>query len=192
MQKNIKINMQSIIKPNLVNHKTIKKLTKSLQKPIGSEPTWKENLLYFYSDYIRPNLFALLVMVLVTIYLSIKYFLKKESDEQLKRKKKIKKKRALIKKMREDSENLLLKQNIDNAPYFQNNETKQMKNKQLYADDEENRNDDEISYYSLSKEYENEINNNDGSYTEMMLRDSLEEKRKRMTFDEMTKMLLGE
>lgn len=193
---NARHNLQTRIKPELVSSKTIKKLTKLIQQPVDKEPTWKENLAYFYSDYIRPNLFALIVMVLVAIFLSIKYLLKQEADEEEQRiKRKDRKHKQKERKLRThistDRRNMHPSDRYL-EPSLNRYDEEDSRNRRLYADDEENRGDDEVSYYSLSKEYERELSDNDGSYSEMMLKDSLAQKRQRMTFDEMAKMIIGE
>lgn len=179
------MNIRSNIKPELINYKIIKKLTKDLKKPSMSGPSWKENILIFYSDYIRPNLFALIVMIFVTIYLTVKYLIKQDTENQLK-----KRKRQKLNKIKKKSKTDLTPITLNNNNNIKNKQN-QIK-KIMYEDDEEIRNDDEVSYYSLSKEYEKQIDENDGSITEMMLKDNLEQKRQRMTFDEMAKMIIGE
>jgi hypothetical protein len=70
------------IVPNLISKKTIKKLSKGFTKKTVKEITWNENVRSFYSDYIRPNLFALIIFTTLGLFLTIKYVIKRDKDEE--------------------------------------------------------------------------------------------------------------
>jgi hypothetical protein len=68
--------------PDLISNKCLKELNTSLIKPTVVEyPTLTSNLSGFYTDYIRPNIFPIIVFVLISVYLFIKYVLKRDKDE---------------------------------------------------------------------------------------------------------------
>jgi len=69
-------------KPDLVNHKTIRQISKIFQATGKQEPSWKDNMNHFYVNYIQPNLFPLIVILLVIIFLSIRYLLKQEYERE--------------------------------------------------------------------------------------------------------------
>ncbi len=188
------ISMHNRIKPNLVSHKMVKRIGKILQNPVKDEPTWKDNLMIFYDEYIRPNMFAILVLFLVAIFLTIKYLLKQErEDAEIKQKKK---KRKTKKNMPiEKQVDILLPyddNNDNNDNNYNNNETvRDDSDRRIYADDEEIRDTDEVSFYSLRKEYEKSLKNNEGGYSDMMMNDELNQRKAKMTFNELAKMVSG-
>lgn len=219
------------IAPRLVSKKTVKKLEKIFQNPVVNEPTWRDNLLLFYSDNIKPNLFAIIIFFIVAVFLTIKYLLKQEKDEKKERalrKKKHIRKLLLQNKLRkqmldsqmsswsvpDDTLNTLHKVNNHNANDTHDTHdiyttTKQKKSKKHFSDDDiyyrasdvepnfdiddeiENRSDDEVSFYSLSKDYEKMIEENDGTLPVGMLKDAYEQKKTKTTFDELAKLVSG-
>lgn len=71
-------------KPNLVNSKTIKDIESTLDNiPNTDEGNRVINGLgSFYTNYIAPNMFPLIVIALLILYLTIKYILKKDREER--------------------------------------------------------------------------------------------------------------
>lgn len=65
--------------PNLVSDKVIKKITKIFKD--AESVTVTNHLSNFYDNYIKPNLFALLMFVTLALFLTVKYFVKKYKDE---------------------------------------------------------------------------------------------------------------
>lgn len=65
--------------PNLINEQALTKIT-TLLNPALETTTNHDNLYKFYDDYIRPNLFAIIVIVGVIIIIILKYFIKKYDD----------------------------------------------------------------------------------------------------------------
>lgn len=222
------MNVQNnIIAPRLVSKRTIKKLGKVFKKPIINEPSWRDNLLLFYNDNIKPNLFAIIIFFLVFVLLTIKYLLKKEKNEMAKKKKianirKILLRQELAKQLANQSANQLVELNTieSNKSNRLNNKSigkplkkikkKKSKSKIKYSDDDiyyrasdkefdldsDDRYSDEIeddnaSYYSLSKNYEKILEDNDGSLPVGLLQDAYEQKKTKMTFNELAKLISG-
>ena len=71
-------------KPNLISSKTIKELESKLNDlPVYNDSNKIFNgLETFYENYIMPNMFPLIVITLLILYLIIKYILKKDRDEK--------------------------------------------------------------------------------------------------------------
>lgn len=172
--------------PKLVSKKTIKSLEKIFQTPIVYEPTWKDNLLLFYNDNIRPNIFAIIIFAVIGIYLTIKYLLKQEKDD--KRRRKMRKKRVVTHSVKNtdvapvaktvDDEDDIYYRAMNNEPSLD-----------LYNEDVEDRSEDEISYYSISKNYEKMIDDSDGILPVGILKDAHEQQKSRTTFDELAKFV---
>jgi hypothetical protein len=70
-------------KPNLINNQTLKDIESRLNIPINDNGNKVINGLgTFYNEYISPNLFPLIVVSLLIIYLTIKYVLKRDREER--------------------------------------------------------------------------------------------------------------
>ena len=68
---------------NLISDKSLKSVEKIFKKNkinIHKHINWQENLYHFYSEYIQPNLFPLIIFILIALFLSIRYILKKEKE----------------------------------------------------------------------------------------------------------------
>ena len=178
------------IAPSLVSKKTIKKLEKIFLKAPILNPTWEENLLFFYNDYIKPNLFALIVFFVIGIFLTIKYLLKLEKKER--KKKRIKK--TLLKKILKDYENKSNSNSqsneYDDDLYYRASDESSF-DLTNNNDDMENRKPDENSFYSISKEHERLLKESDGLLPVGILNDAYEQKKSKMTFDELAKLVSG-
>lgn len=192
--------MHSRIKPNLVSHKMIKKIGKILHNPVKDEPTWRDNLNLFYNEYIRPNLFAIIVFFLVAVFLTIKYLLKQEKEETEIKHKKNRRKHKQQKKIEDDTEVIDfqmpydikydIKYHTNDVEYNDVDIYNNNNNRRIYADDEESIDEDEVSFYSLRKDHERALKNNDG-YSSMMMEDELNQKKTKMTFNELAKLVSG-
>ena len=66
-------------KPNLISDKVIKRLEKILEKKSDTPST--NTLVHIYQNYIQPYWFFIIVVVLTTLFLFIKYCIKKYKDE---------------------------------------------------------------------------------------------------------------
>jgi|694.fasta_scaffold103803_4 hypothetical protein len=71
--------------PAIVSEKTINKISKPID-PIKQITivSWSDNLSGFYENYIKPNMFPLIIFILVGIFLFIKYVMKYDKDEKKK------------------------------------------------------------------------------------------------------------
>ena len=71
--------------PAIVSEKTINKISKPID-PIKQITivSWSDNLSGFYENYIKPNMFPLVIFILVGIVLFIKYIMKYDKDEKKK------------------------------------------------------------------------------------------------------------
>lgn len=72
--------------PELVSNKLLKEIDKGLRVPNNTVIDSKMSIASFYIDYIQPNLFPIIVLSIVGIYLIIKYVLKQDTDEKRYRK----------------------------------------------------------------------------------------------------------
>lgn len=86
-------------KPNLIDNKTIRDIESRLALPYDDEGNRVLNGLgSFYNDYIVPNMFPLIVIFLLIIYLTIKYVLKKDREEKEEQDEEKERKRNRVKK----------------------------------------------------------------------------------------------
>lgn len=71
--------------PNLISEKAIKDIGNFYQIP--DTDTGVQDVIhgmsYFYNQYVQPNLFPLLVILFLIIYLMIKYIIKQEKEENI-------------------------------------------------------------------------------------------------------------
>ena len=70
-------------KPDLVSGKIINDIEAKLNITKHDSKNIFNGLGNFYQDFIRPNMFPLLVIGLLCIYLTIKYIIKKDRDEEI-------------------------------------------------------------------------------------------------------------
>lgn len=69
--------------PNLISKRTLEDIESYLNVPYKDEENKVINGLgAFYNNYISPNLFPIIVISLLIIYLTIKYILKKDREEK--------------------------------------------------------------------------------------------------------------
>lgn len=70
--------------PNLVSSKTLKDIETKLNVPNNNDNSNRmiNGIGAFYNEYIAPNLFPLIVISLLIIYLTIKYVLKRDREEK--------------------------------------------------------------------------------------------------------------
>jgi hypothetical protein len=166
-------------KPDLINHKTIRQISKIFQTTGKQEPSWKDNMGHFYIDYIRPNLFPLVVIFLVFIFLSIRYFLKRDRETTYKKhkSKKNKNKRNFY------VDNYIINKPKNDNPYIQ---------KQNFNDtDIEDRDDGEKSIYTLEQEYRASLENNKEMMSDQMIKELYETRGSKMSFDELARVVAG-
>ncbi len=175
--------------PILIDKKALKLLGKRFPISSGeSQQTWTDNLYHFYGNYIIPNMFALIIFMLLGIFLFIKYVLK---QRKLKRKREKKLRKKLLEKQRQ-------KQKQHQIEYFE-----PFVEEEINIDEEEDEidkiddnnithSDDHKSIFDLENEYNNLIKNNDGHYSEYLLRDIYEKEKSKVAFNDMAKIVFGE
>lgn len=69
-------------RPVLINSKVLKDINEPLNAPEDMGPTWGQSIGNVYCDYIRPNMFAIIVIFLISLYLFIRYLIKKDKDSK--------------------------------------------------------------------------------------------------------------
>lgn len=68
--------------PNLINNKILKDIELDLDVPFEEKSNNMINGIgSFYSNYVEPNLFPLIVITLLALYLTIKYIIKRDREE---------------------------------------------------------------------------------------------------------------
>jgi len=70
--------------PNLISSRTLKDIETKLNVPdtVDNGNRVFNGIGHFYNEYILPNLFALIVVSLLIIYLAIRYILKRDREEK--------------------------------------------------------------------------------------------------------------
>ena len=74
-------------KPDLINKRTMHNLEKILKKtrPITTDSnTWSDTAYSFYEEYIKPNAFFLIILLLLSLFLWYRYSIKSNDDKTLK------------------------------------------------------------------------------------------------------------
>ena len=170
------MNSYSNTKPQLVSSKILKQLGKTFKVPKIEQTKWTDSMSNFYEEYIRPNLFALIVFALLTIFLTIKYIIKNDRH----------KKKAIIKKTIDQ-----IKYNDDFESLYKSNNS--VYDGSIYPEymlkDELINNDNEL--YKLQKEYEYNINHHNDEMSDQMMKDIYQTKTSKFLFDEMSKIIAG-
>lgn len=188
--------MYSNTKPQLVSNKILKQLGKTFKVTNVEQTQWTDSVGNFYEDYVRPNLFALIVFVLLALFLTMRYVLK--ADET--------KKKATIRKLSKKIRYKSMQNDFDiNLPIYNDNSSKYNDNSSRYNDsvydgsiypehmlrDEPVDNMDSNMLYNLQREYEYNIENNDGSMSDQMMKDMYQTRTSKFLFDEMSRVVAG-
>lgn len=79
--------------PIMINDEFLERIDENLRPDDGSGANLGSTLKWIYNDYIRPNIFAIMVFCLLALFLFIRYLLKKASDEQKRKNKRRKRNR---------------------------------------------------------------------------------------------------
>jgi large-conductance mechanosensitive channel len=86
-------------KPNLISSKVIKDIESKLDCPTSDDGNKVINGIgYFYHNYISPNMFPIIIISVLILYLTIKYVLKRDREEKEEFSEKKKKKKNKNKK----------------------------------------------------------------------------------------------
>uniref|UniRef100_A0A6C0EC37 Uncharacterized protein n=1 Tax=viral metagenome TaxID=1070528 RepID=A0A6C0EC37_9ZZZZ len=72
--------------PELISNKIIKKLDNELNVDFVHQPKLTDNISSFYTNFIKPNMFPILIFILFAAFLLLKYAIKQ--DKKTKRKNK--------------------------------------------------------------------------------------------------------
>lgn len=177
----------SNIRYDLVSRKTIKKMDKIFRDVPENHPSWESNVLLFYNDYIKPNLFPIIILLFFALFLGIRYCLKQEKQAKQKKKKDLKKSKKI--------ENSYVIDYGDSQQEMENNDVyQQQPHQQQYEynsndDNTEYRNDDEISFYTLNKAYEQALINNRGYVSDQMIKEMKEKDSSKLAFNELARMV---
>lgn len=130
--------------PNLVSSKTLKDIETKLNVPDSNDNGNRmiNGIGAFYTEYIAPNLFPLIVISLLIIYLTIKYVLKRDREERKEREDEQNDKRELTKQhmLKIDPDDVLNKK-ADEIP---TNISDMISDDYLLTDEEVNETDDDI------------------------------------------------
>lgn len=197
--------------PNLINKNALESLNKIFDSNINNiETPTGEHLFKIYEEYVKPNLFALIIIAIISLFLFIRYIIKKynetiDNDDEISNQ-----------DSDSDSDLLLIEnkknvhQNILNLNNNQNNNLNKkttnnnnLKNQENITDsvsenyveeDEDLLTDDKSEFDSkfteLNEEYNRAVKENQGLVSEEMLKDIYKKKRDKMTFDKLTKIIV--
>jgi hypothetical protein len=185
------MNVYSNTKPSLVSNKTLKNLGKKFKVAQTDQTHWNESVGNFYEDYIQPNLFALIVMGLLAIFLTIRYVLKMDDN---KKKASVK---TLARKIKyKNSYNNFDRDHFDNSSMSATNSSilSDVYDGSIYP---EYMLKDELVYdgnnnlYTLENEYKKNLEYQDGTMSECMMREMYETKTSKFLFDEMARVVSG-
>ena len=188
-------------KPSLISSKTLKHIDKLVQGGDGGklQPDWKKSATLFYGDYVKPNLLPLIVLFIVVIYLTIRYVIKKNKDEEV--------------SLEEDDRGNI--KNDDNAYERKKGEgegegeggdkNKVINVKGVSGNDDSDcasvtelpelepvymgNDGDDDSIYNLERAYR--IDKENGNMSDQMLKDLYQKKNQKMSFDELARVVAG-
>jgi hypothetical protein len=185
------MNVYSNTKPMLVSNKTLKNLGKKFKVAQTDQIHWNDSVGNFYEDYIQPNLLALIVMALLVIFLTIKYIL------NLNEKKKKASIKAVARKIKYKKQyNNDFDQNIfDNSSNLSNlSSSSDIYDGSIYPEymlKDELVHDGNNNLYTLENEYKKNLEYQDGTMSDCMMREMYETKTSKFLFDEMARVVSG-
>jgi hypothetical protein len=178
--------MYSNTKPQLVSNKILEQLGKKFKTKNIEQTQWTDSMGNFYEDYISPNLFAIIIFMIMILFLTIRYVLTAEQ----------KKKKATIRKLSKKIRYKTPSFDLDLPVYNNNVDTYEdsVYDGSIYP---EYMLKDELvdtgngQLYKLQKEYEYNLENNDGSMSNEMMKDIYNKKTSKFFFDEMSRLVSG-
>lgn len=168
--------------PQLLNEKALKNLNKIFENDLIETKSTGEHIITLYTEYVRPNLFALIILLIVCLFLFIRYLIKKhdiKNDE----------------KNNEENKEFDDEQNNENI----NDKVKIDKiNKDDLTDIDKftisSKNNDESDnrsrFTELNEEYNKAVKENLGNVSEQALKDIYKKKKDKFTFDELTRIIV--
>jgi hypothetical protein len=180
-------------KPKLINEKALKSIDKLFDNNAANiTMTNEEHLFKIFETYIKPNLFPIVIVIIISIYLFIRYFLKKYNEENLiidsdfDQNNDIDytdpKKLFLI----ENNDDLNNRNNINNNIDIDTNND----NFDIDSIDDDTNNSDISRFTELNEEYNKAIRENSGLYSDQYIKDTYKKKKDKMSFDELTRILV--
>lgn len=164
--------------PNLLNDKALNSFNKIFKIDNEIKLTTGEHLIKMYDNYIKPNLFALIIISLVFIFLFIKYIVKKYNEEI---------------KIKEEIDNINNETNENN-----NDDNKEIELEKISINTETNENEKgdkeknvNSSFIELNEEYNRAVMENTGEImSNNALKDLYDKKKNKLSFDEITKIIV--
>lgn len=187
-------------KPNLINEKALRSINKIFNDNVISQgETTGEHLWKLYNDYIKPNMFGLLVIIIISFFLFIRYIIKKynegekisddidtekydlhntdsNDDDYDKNNKNNKKKIDLSESDKftletggTENGDVVVKKNTEEDKYSENGDSR---------------------FTELNEEYNKAVRENIGQMSEEMIKDIYKKKKNKLSFDELTRIMV--
>lgn len=184
-------NIFSGSKPNLINENVLKTIELEITSNVNIPETTGEHLVKLYDKYIKHNLFAIMVILFIIIFLSIRYAIKKYND---KNNTSIEDNNKMnLNELESEIKNL---ENTINSDDIVNNQfdDDQFNNDNLSSEiitEEENFTNEQLDKYTLlNEEYDKMVKENNGLMSEQMMKDMYKKKLDKFSFDELTKIIV--
>jgi hypothetical protein len=168
--------------PNLLNEKALKNLNIFLEENTIEVKSTGEHIITLYKEYIRPNIFALFILLVVCSFLFVRYLIKKHNIINLDTCESQNSTRVVEKNNNDllDSDNITLSSGSENK-----------KNKKKTSDTMTDDFDDNKSRFTeLNEEYNKAVKENVGNISEQALKDIYKKKKDKFTFDELTRIIV--
>lgn len=199
-------NFNDTLLPNLISKKTVKDINKMFQNggfQKGSElvkcSDWSTNLIDFYFKYINHNLFPIIVISSLFIFLIIKYILKKERDNQetieilndINHKRKQKRNNHIdIQRYQETqrTDDYVFPEQIYELPAIQMTDTYNDEQQNTYYDQFQN-GESHNNLGNIEKQYD--YLRRQGQMSNEMINDYKQNDISRMAFDELSRVIVG-
>ena len=172
----------------LVDDKIVDKLKNIQVKNMQIRPDWYTNLGQFYKDYIQPNLFAIIALILLSIFLIIRYFVFKD-----KKKKKLKKSLKIAMEIQNNTNSNEQKHTIDdNDEYLDKYIDDIMENEELTFDDDNDDNNKKNDLSGVDKiiKYYDDMEKS-GMTSSQYIERERENEIKKLNFNQLAKLVTG-
>jgi hypothetical protein len=161
--------MNNELLPNLISSKTVKYIDTLIITNDKVVPNLNIHLYNIYNNYLKQNLFPLILISFVCIILFIKYLLKKEKDVKLKMVKNINKKKIIyVDNIKEKEE-----------PKIENNKESELDD-ELFENNNESSNSDEYDDIDL------------GKYSHALINENMENNYSKQKYNELADMLISD
>lgn len=169
--------------PQLLNEKALKSLNKIFENNIIETKTTGEHIFTLYNEYVRPNLFALLILIIVCIFLFIRYIIKKYNVEN---------KDEIDIEIDKEINKELEKQKNDEINKYKKDDLTDIDKFTISSKDKDNSKDSDnrSRFTELNEEYNKAVKENLGNISEQALKDIYKKKKDKFTFDELTRIIV--